>query len=267
MFRTLSTFTLLFFALSFSAFAYEDNVARFALVIGNQNYQQAPLKNPINDAESISASLSELGFAVTTVLDSSSTDLKQEISRFYRNIQQLDSAQSLAVFYYAGHAIQIEHHNYLVPLDIQFGDNENFDSVLFDLNVLFAQMSQLEGLQNIIILDACRNNPFAVADTAGSRAISVGLAPLKAPSNTLIAYATEPGGVAADGKAKNGIYTKHLLRHIDKKITVEEVFKKVRKGVARETRNKQIPWEHSSLLREVFINPPRNKNVPDLIAF
>ena len=154
-----------------------------------------------------------------------------------------------------------------MPLDIQFGEKENFNKVLFDLNSLFAEMSQLNSVQNIVILDACRNNPFGEADTAGGRLISVGLAPLKAPFSTLIAYATEPGGVASDGRAKNGIYTKHLLRHIDKKITVEEVFKKVRKGVAKETRNKQIPWEHSSLLREVFINPPRNKNVPDLIAF
>jgi uncharacterized caspase-like protein len=267
MFRILFTFTLVFLNFFSLAFAYEDNVERFALVIGNQNYQLAPLKNPINDAESISASLRELGFAVTTVLDSDSTSLKKAVSAFYDSIQQVNAPQTLAMFYYAGHAIQIEHHNYLVPLDIQFGEKENFDSVLFDLNSLFAEMSKLKNMQNIVILDACRNNPFAGADTAGSRSISAGLAPLKAPSSTLIAYATEPGGVASDGRAKNGIYTKHLLRHIDKKITVEEVFKQVRKGVARETRNKQIPWEHSSLLREVFINPPRNKNVPDLIAF
>ncbi|WP_339724655.1 caspase family protein [uncultured Paraglaciecola sp.] len=266
-FKTLPTLTLLLITLCFSAFAFEDNVARFALVIGNQNYQQAPLKNPINDAESISASLLELGFSVTTVLDSDSTRLKSAVSAFYGNIQQANTSQALAVFYYAGHAIQIEHHNYLVPLDIQFGEKENFDTVLFDLNSLFAEMAKVNNVQNIVILDACRNNPFAVADTAGSRAISVGLAPLKAPFSTLIAYATEPGGVASDGKSKNGIYTKHLLRHIDKKITIEEVFKQVRKGVAKETHNKQIPWEHSSLLREVFINPPRNKNVPDLIAF
>lgn len=267
MYRTVSTFTLLFLSSCFSAFAFEDNVARFALVIGNQNYQQAPLKNPINDAESISASLTKLGFTVTTVLDSDSTSLKNAVSGFYHKIQQVNAPQNLAVFYYAGHAFQIEHHNYLVPIDIQFGEDENLDTVLFDLNSLFAEMSKLNNLQNIVILDACRNNPFAGADTSGSRAISAGLAPIKAPFSTLIAYATEPGGVASDGRAKNGIYTKHLLRHIEKKITVEEVLKQVRKGVAKETRNKQIPWEHSSLLREVFINPPLNKNVPDLIAF
>ena len=267
MLRTMLIVALLLLAACSPAFAYQDNIARYALVIGNQNYQPSALKNPINDAQAISASLSALGFEVHTVLDSLSVELKDEIRDFYKHIKSVNSKQALAIFYYAGHAIQIEHHNYLVPIDMPFGKQENFMKTLFDLNLLFAEISKLEGVQNIIILDACRNNPFASADTGKEGLVSVGLAPLKAPSGTLIAYATEPGGVAADGRAKNGIYTKHLLRHIEKKISVEAVFKKVRKGVAKETHNRQIPWEHSSLLREVFINPPPNKNVPDLIAF
>ena len=105
------------------------------------------------------------------------------------------------------------------------------------------------GVQNIVILDACRNNPF---DETFMTSTAPGLAPVKAPFDTLIAFATEPGGVASDGGRKNGVYTKHLLRNISDNFPVEEIFKKVRSGVAKETRNKQIPWEHSSLLNEIY---------------
>jgi uncharacterized caspase-like protein len=132
---------------------------------------------------------------------------------------------------------------------------------------LFTEINKSNDLQNIIILDACRNNPFENNTVADNGNMASGLAPIKAPSNTLIAFATEPGGVAADGRSNNGVYTKHLLKHIDKQISVEELFKKVRTGVAKETRNKQIPWEHSSLLSEVFFSPPKNRDIPDLVIF
>ena len=93
------------------------------------------------------------------------------------------------------------------------------------------------------------------------------MAKVRAPFDTLIAYATEPGGVASDGGRKHGVYTKHLLRNMTKNISVEEVFKKVRVGVAKETRYKQIPWEHSSLLDEIYFNPPKNADVPDIVVF
>jgi uncharacterized caspase-like protein len=97
--------------------------------------------------------------------------------------------------------------------------------------------------------------------------INDGLAPIRAPVGTLIAYSTEPGATASDGKGKNGLYATHLLKHMDDKIPIEEVFKKVRKGVAKQSKNRQIPWEHSSLLWDVFINAPLNKEVPDLLTY
>jgi uncharacterized caspase-like protein len=150
---------------------------------------------------------------------------------------------------------------------MQFESYPEFVSGLYKIDSLFIEINKSKGLQNIIILDACRNNPFENDTVADNGNMSSGLAPIKAPFNTMIAFATEPGGVAADGKRKNGVYTKHLLRHMTKQISVEAVFKKVRTGVAKETRNKQIPWEHSSLLNEVFFSPPKNRNIPDLMIF
>ena len=248
---------------SFAAMATETKVDRYALVIGNSNYQVSPLDNAVKDANDVTTILTDIGFDVTSVYDASALDLQASVKQFYTHIKNQKSDQSLALVYYAGHAIQIEHSNYLVPVNVEFGSKELFMADLFNINKLFGHIATFDNIQTIIILDACRNNPFNI----DSVSISNGLAPLEAPTDTLIAYATEPGGIASDGMDDNGVYTKHLLRHIKQEISVEEMFKKVRKGVARETRRKQIPWEHSSLLRDVYINPPLNKDIPDLIAF
>lgn len=258
---------LLIFYLSLQsvyAIASTDSVERFALVIGNQNYKSAPLKHSLNDAQAITNQLNELGFLVTTLLDVDKPSLALGIADFYAQMQNTEDSSPLAVVYFAGHAIQINNTNYLIPLDIKFDNQQSFMSSLFNLSELFKVMRSKRGTQNIVILDACRNNPFGDDFIALN---SKGLAKVKAPFDTLIAYATEPGSVASDGGRKNGVYTKHLLRNITKNISVEEVFKKVRVGVAKETRNKQIPWEHSSLLNEIFFNPPKNEEVPDIIVF
>lgn len=244
--------------------ASDDKIERFALVIGNQNYQTAPLKHTLNDAEAITKQLSDLGFRVTTLTDVDRPNLMLGVTAFYNQLQNTQSTRPLALVYYAGHAMQINHTNYLVPLNIKFDDQQTFVSSLFNLSELFKAMRTKRGTQNIVILDACRNNPFG--DTFITSAAQ-GLAPVKAPFDTLIAFATEPGGVASDGGRKNGVYTKHLLRNISENIPVEDVFKKVRAGVAKETRNKQIPWEHSSLLDEIYFNPPKNEDIPDIIVF
>jgi len=252
---------------SSQSFAAEQNVQRFALVIGNKNYVTAPLKNSANDANAIADSLTEMGFRVSLLTDSNLSDLTTQVQQFYAQVKRDEHAKKLALIYYAGHAIQVNHHNYIVPLGMQFESYPQFISGLYKIDSLFTEINKSKGLQNIIILDACRNNPFENNSVADNGNMSSGLAPIKAPSNTMIAFATEPGGVAADGKRKNGVYTKHLLRHIATQISVEEVFKKVRAGVAKETRNKQIPWEHSSLLNEVFFSPPKNRDIPDLLVF
>jgi len=249
------------------SFASEQDVQRFALVIGNKNYLTAPLKNSANDANAIAASLAGMGFRISLLIDINLSDLTTKVQQFYAQVHRDEHAKKLALIYYAGHAIQVNHHNYIVPLGMQFESYPEFITGLYKIDRLFIEINKLSDLQNIIILDACRNNPFENNAVADNGNMSSGLAPIKAPSNTIIAFATEPGGVAADGKRKNGLYSKHLLRHMAKQINVEEVFKKVRKGVAKETRNKQIPWEHSSLLNEVFFSPPKNRDIPDLMVF
>lgn len=241
-----------------------DGTQRFALVIGNQSYQAAPLKHALNDARSIAVALRDAGFQVTTLIDVNGDKLKQGVTAFYDSLQAHPHAKRLAVIYYAGHAIQINHVNYLIPLDINFDSQDDFFTQLYNLTDLFTHMQQDPALQNVVILDACRNNPFEQNTQILS---SRGLAPVDAPPGTLIAFATEPGGVASDGRSKNGVYTKHLLRYIGNSLPVEEVFKKVRSGVARETQNRQIPWEHSSLLNEVYFSAPKNKDMPDIVVF
>ena len=253
--------------LALQSFASEQDMQRFALVIGNKNYTTAPLKHSANDANAIADSLTSMGFRVSLLKDSNLSDLTTQVQQFYARVEKDRHKKKLALIYYAGHAIQVNHHNYIVPLGMQFENYSQFMSGLYKIDSLFAEINKSGNLQNIIILDACRNNPFESNVIADNGNMSSGLAPIKAPSNTLIAFATEPGGVAADGQRKNGVYTKHLLRHIHKPISVEEVFKKVRTGVAKETRNNQIPWEHSSLLSEMFFSAPKNRDIPDLLVF
>lgn len=250
------------------AHAYEERPALHALVIGNKDYPMAPLRNSINDADAISEQLVDQGFVVTTLRDVGGDEMRSEVETFFSRLQEDDEARSVGLVYYAGHAIQINHRNYLVPIDIQFGDPDRFVDGLFDINQLLSSIPESGDVQSIIILDACRDNPFAGMDGLDdSVKINDGLAPIRAPVGTLIAYSTEPGATASDGKGKNGLYTTHLLKHMDDKIPIEEVFKKVRKGVAKQSKNKQIPWEHSSLLWDVFINSPLNKEVPELMTF
>jgi len=256
-------FQMVFYA-SFAC-AVEAKVERFALVIGNQNYQASPLQNALNDAQSISNALADLGFRVSTLEDADASTMIASVNTFYKDVRNDNSASKLALVYYAGHAIQINQANYLIPLDIEFNSQDTFISSLYNLSDLFTQMQDSPGLQNVVILDACRDNPF---EGSFDFAITQGLAPVKAPAGTLIAFATEPGGVASDGgNSRNGTHTKHLLRHLSQSISVEEIFKKVRTGVAKDTRNRQIPWEHSSLLDDVYLSPPKNKNLPNIVVF
>lgn len=244
--------------------AVKQKLERFALVIGNQNYKASPLNNALNDATAISDALVELGFRVFTTKDANAATMASAIEDFYQYTKNHPSTNKLAVVYYAGHALQINQANYLIPLDIEFDSEDSFIASLYHLSDLFSQMQNTAGLQNIVILDACRDNPFKGRFDSS---VAQGLAPVKAPAGTLIAFATEPGGLASDGGGRNGVYTKHLLRYLPESITVEEIFKKVRTGVAKDTRNRQIPWEHSSLLNDVYFSPPKNKNLPNIVVF
>ncbi len=221
---------------------------RVALVVGNNQYPTAPLRNAANDARDLAATLRELGFQVILRENASRKDMIEAVREFG---QALDGAQT-ALFFYAGHAMQFKDRNYLIPIDAAMGSEEDVTFFSVELGQLFDRMERARTRFNFIILDACRDNPFA----STFKVSSAGLAQISAPSGTLIAYATAPGSVAADGGGRNGIYTKHILQNIKAPdLPAEIMFKRVREGVERETRRLQTPWDSSSLKGDFVFNP------------
>jgi len=215
--------------------------SRVALVIGNSNYDESPLPNPVNDAKDMTEALRSLAFEVIYKENLPQNDMKRAIREFGNKIKN----GGVGLFYYAGHGIQVNGKNYLIPIDATITKEEEVEYESVDVGFVLAQMENAKNRMNIVILDACRNNPFA----RSFRSINRGLASIDAPSGTLIAYATAPGSVASDGAARNGLYTEELLRSIRMQgLRIEEVFKRVRVAVRDRTQGKQIPWESSSLV-------------------
>jgi len=213
---------------------------RVALLIGNNNYGSTPLRNAANDAHDLGEALKELGFKVIERENASRKDMIDAIREFGTAIEGANTA----LFFYAGHAMQFKDRNYLIPIDAAMGSEEDVTFFSVEVGQVFDRMDRARTRFNFIILDACRDNPFA----ASFKASGTGLAQMSAPSGTMIAYATAPGSVAADGFGRNGIYTKHILQNIKVPDRPAEImFKRVREGVERETRRLQTPWDSSSL--------------------
>lgn len=222
-------------------------VDRVALLIGNNQYGASPLRNAVNDAKDLSEALKELGFKVIVRENATRKDMIEGIREFGT---ALDGA-STAFFFYAGHAMQFKDRNYLIPIDVAMGSEEDVTFFALDLHQVFDRMEKARTKYNFLVLDACRDNPFA----SSFKVSSAGLAQMSAPSGTLIAYATSPGSVAADGFGRNGIYTKHILQNIRvPDVPVEIMFKRVREGVERETLKRQTPWDSSSLKGDFAFN-------------
>lgn len=220
---------------------------RVALLIGNNNYGSTPLRNAVNDARDLGDALKELGFQVIVRENASRKDMIDAIREFGQAID----GSSTALFFYAGHAMQFKDRNYLIPIDAAMGSEEDVTFFSVEIGQIFDRMDRARTRFNFIILDACRDNPFA----ASFKVSSAGLAQMGSPSGTLIAYATAPGSVAADGFGRNGIYTKHILQNIRMPdLPVEIMFKRVREGVERETRRLQTPWDSSSLKGDFTFN-------------
>src|SRR5215510_7462457 len=226
---------------------------RVALVIGNAAYKESPLLNPVNDAKDMAQLLRDLGFEVIYKQNASQAGMKSAIREFGNSIVKGD----VALFYYAGHGAQVNGENYLIPVDAVITKEEEVEYESVNAGFVLAQMANAANKLNIVILDACRNNPFARSFRSQTR----GLAQMSAPAGTIIAYATEPGSVAADGKGKNGLYTEELLKAARSPgLKIEDVFKQVRVGVRNRSQGKQTPWESSSLEGDFyFIQPGDNK--------
>jgi uncharacterized caspase-like protein len=212
-------------------------------------YQIAPLKNPVNDAVDMANVLTGQGFEVTIKINADMRAMKTAVRAFGK---QLRTHGGIGLFYYAGHGFQLAGRNYLVPIGSQIQTESEAEFEAFDAGRVLGQMADAGNDLNIVIPDACRNNPFA----RSFRSPVTGLARMDAPKGSIIAYATSPGKLAADGDGRNGLYTKYLIQNIQKPgLTVEQVFKNVRMAVAAETASKQIPWESSSLMGEFYFKP------------
>jgi hypothetical protein len=223
---------------------------RHALVIGNDRYRDAPLKNPVNDARAIRAELEAVDFSVSTVLDATLEQMRERIDAYGR---ELARNKAVGLFYFAGHGIQLSWRNYLLPVDTVIDRLEEVRDKAFDLGRLLELIGRAGNPANIVILDACRNNPFG----RDFRVEQKGLSQVDAPVGTLLAYATAPGNVAIDGEGDNGLYTENLLREIrvpDAK--VEDIFKRVRLSVRRSSKGLQIPWESTSLEDDFYFQLP-----------
>ena len=233
-------------SLASSAEAQGGGERRIALVIGNAAYKEAPLKNPANDARDIAAALRRLGFEVVEKTNVTQKEMNRAIVQFGEKL----NAQTIALFYYAGHGMQVKGKNYLIPVDAQIQSEASVRSEAVDVDGVLDQLT-VSSL-NIVILDACRNNPFE----RRFRSMGGGLAQMDAPKGSLIAYATAPGKTAADGDSRNGLYTHELLKHIQTPgLPLETVFKRVRVGVMNASGEAQMPWETSSLTGEFFFRP------------
>jgi hypothetical protein len=245
------------------------NIKRIALVIGNGAYVSAPaLKNPPNDARDMAATLRTLGFDVVSGINANQKDMKRLIREFG---MKLKSVGGSGLFYYAGHGVQSKGRNYLIPVDADIQSEAEVEDSGVDAALVLNYMDEAQNGLNIVILDACRNNPFA----RSFRSASDGLAQVDAPTGTLIAYATAPGRVASDGTAGNGLYTAELLKQMKVPgLSVTDMFMRVRAEVMKQTGNKQVPWEASSLVGSFYftggagdVTPATNTAKIDPVAF
>ncbi|MDD5175305.1 MAG: caspase family protein [Sterolibacterium sp.] len=220
---------------------------RIALVIGNGAYAGAGvLPNPVNDARDIAAKLKQLGFAVTLSIDADYMMMRRALTDFGRQVTE----GTVALFFYAGHGMQVRGKNYLLPVDARIQIENDVGTEAMDVDFLLDKLNLAR--LSVVILDACRNNPFERRFRGGSGA---GLAHMAAPTGTLIAYSTAPGKVAADGDGRNGLYTGELLEALSLPgLQVEDVFKHVRSKVVKLSGNVQTPWEASSLTGSFYFN-------------
>ena len=222
-----------------------DNRKRFALVIGNSNYNSLPsLPNAVNDARVITQSLRSAGFQVSTHENLDLAGMQNAVRSFGEKLGKND----VGLVYYAGHGVQVKGKNYLIPVKENIKKSFEVPSSAIDVDLVLATLENIKNDLNIVVLDACRSSFPGEA-----RGTNRGLATIEAAKGTFIAFATAPGKEALDGSGSNSPYTKHLSKLIGKKgLPLEQVFKEVRKAVVAETNGEQVPWENSSLMGDFY---------------
>ena len=223
---------------------------RVALVVGNKNYKVRPLANPLNDADDMSRSLRTSGFEVIDLRDATLPQMRTAVRQFGDKLLTYD----VGLVYYSGHGVEVKGRNYFIPVNADIMREDEIADQGLDVSLILEKMSTAGKGVNILIVDACRDDPFGRSFRSGSR----GLAQMDAPRGTIIAYATSPGKVASDGDGRNSPYTKHLLRAMQApNKPIEQVFKEVRRAVQEETKNQQTPWENTSLSGDFFFKTAR----------
>ncbi len=239
---------LISLGLAWSTTAWSQAESRVALVIGNGAYQNAEaLKNPMNDARAMAKVLREAGFDVILRENASRRGMTEAL----RELSGKLTPGGVGLFYYAGHGMQVRGANYLLPVDAALNTEDELKYETVDVNDVLVRFDEARTRLSLLILDACRDNPFARRFRSTTR----GLAQTDAPRGTVIAYATAPGETAADGEGANGLYTTELLKAIVVPgLKLEEVFKRTIDGVARASGNKQTPWVSSSFRGDFVFN-------------
>lgn len=226
---------------------------RRALVIGNDRYAQNPLDNAGNDARAMSALLTQAGFKVELRVDATLAQMSAAIDAFGKAAAERDVGTTL--FYYAGHAAQLNWHNFLLPVDSQVNSAADVARQCVDLERLLGRLRRVKGKTSLIIIDACRNDPFG----ARFRLPEKGISQYDAPAGSLLAYATAPGRVALElPGSTNGLYTQHLVRELSVKgVRIEDALKRVRLNVRLASNDAQVPWESTSLESDVYLFPTK----------
>ncbi len=223
---------------------------KVALVIGNSNYTHfSPLKNTLHDAEDIQQILKSKGFDVLYLKDGDLESMESMVEKFAAKLRK----GGVGFFYYAGHGLEVEGNNYLVPVGANISSKNKVKYKSLPINMVIDEMEDSHNRLNIIVLDACRNDPFSNDRDIGG---SGGLAQINNAKGMYIAFATAPGETASDGKSgKNGLFTKHLIKNIGQKnLTLNDVFKKTRAAVYAESRDKQLPWTSSSVIGDFYFH-------------
>ncbi|NJO15115.1 MAG: caspase family protein [Thioploca sp.] len=224
---------------------------RTALVIGNSDYARAPLRNPTNDANAMANKLRRLAFEVMSYTNLGQNQMKQVINKFSDKIAAAKGGVGL--FYFAGHGVQVKGENYLIPIDANIRKENEVELEAVSLARVLASMENAHNRMNIVIIDACRDSPYERSFRSQG---TQGLASPTAAYGTVVAFATAPGSVTADGDSNNGIYTEELLQVMDTPgLKLEEVFKQVLAKVRNRTHGAQVPWYNAAFEGDFYFNP------------
>ena len=231
-------------------FISQDTGKRVALVVGNANYKTRPLRNPRNDADDVSLALKASGFQVIDLRDATLQQMRTGVRQFGDRLINND----VGLVYYSGHGVEVKGRNYFIPVNADIMREDEIADQGLDVSLILEKMNTAGKGVNILIVDACRDDPFGRSFRSSSR----GLAQMDAPRGTIIAYATSPGKVASDGDGRNSPYTKNLVKAMQQpNKPIEQVFKEVRRAVQEETKNQQTPWENTSLSGDFYFKVQR----------